>query len=220
MRVLLVEDDELLGNGVNTVLSQEGYAVDWIKDGKSADRALRTEDFDIVVLDLGLPRMDGLKVLQKMRERGQTEPVLILTARDTSEDQVKGFDLGSDDYLTKPFDLDVLCARLRALHRRVSSDRAQPKIEYRNIIVDPASHTVLQNGQEINMTRREFALLQKLLDNRGRALSREQLSQSLYGWEEDVDSNALEVHIHNLRKKFDDPFIRTIRGVGYMVEAQ
>jgi len=220
MRVLLVEDDELLGNGVNTVLSQEGYAVDWLKDGKAADHALRSDTFDIIVLDLGLPRMDGLKVLQKMRDRGQSEPVLILTARDTSEDQVKGFDLGADDYLTKPFDLDVLCARLRALHRRVTSDRAQPKIEYRNIILDPASHTVYQNDEVVGMTRREFALLQKLLDNRGRALSREQLSQSLYGWEDEVDSNALEVHIHNLRKKFDENFIRTLRGIGYMVEAQ
>lgn len=218
MRVLLVEDDELLGNGVNTVLSQEGYAVDWIRDGKNADQALRTESFDIVVLDLGLPRMDGMKILSKMRERGQNEPVLVLTARDTPEDQVAGFDLGADDYLTKPFDLDVLCARLRALHRRVTTDRAQPKIQYRNIVIDPASHTVMQNEIEIPMTRREFALLQKLLDNRGRALSREQLSQSLYGWEEEVDSNALEVHIHNLRKKIDGSFIRTIRGIGYMVE--
>lgn len=217
MRVLLVEDDELLGDGLRTGLIQYGYAVDWLKDGLSADQALKTESFDLVVLDLGLPKLAGITVLQNLRARGQTMPVLILTARESVEDRVKGLDSGADDYLTKPFDLDELCARLRALQRRFSS-RAEPLLVHEQISLDPASHTVTLNGETINVSRREFALLHKLLENSGRVLSREHLTQSLYGWGEDVDSNALEVHIHNLRKKFGQPFIRTIRGIGYMID--
>jgi len=216
MRVLLVEDDELLGDGLRTGLVQDGYAVDWLKDGLSADQALRTENFDLIVIDLGLPKLSGITVLQNFRSRGQTTPVLILTARDSVEDRVKGLDSGADDYLTKPFDLDELCARLRALQRRFSS-RAEPLLTHEGIVVDPAAHTVTFNGNPINVSRREFSLLQKLLENAGRVLSREHLTQSLYGWGEDVDSNALEVHIHNLRKKFGQNFILTIRGIGYMV---
>lgn len=218
MRVLLVEDDELLGDGVCTGLIQYGYAVDWLKDGLAADQALKSESFDIIVLDIGIPKLDGLKVLEHLRERGATTPVLILTARESIEDRVKGLDAGADDYLVKPFDLDELCARLRALQRRGSSGRAISKISYRSIIMDPASHSVTMNNVLINIPRREYALLQKLLENQGKALSREQLNQSLYSWDEDVDSNALEVHIHNLRKKFGSDLVRTIRGVGYMVE--
>lgn len=217
MRILLVEDDELLGTGVRTMLMQEGYAVDWLKDGKAADQALKTEQFDLVILDIGLPKLSGIRVLEKMRRRNQTEPVLILTAKDEPQDQVLGFNAGADDYLTKPFDLDVLCARLRALHRRMA-ERAEPTIVHGDIVVDPAAHQVTYKDERVNLTRREFALLQKMLENVGRALSREQLTQSLYGWDEDVDSNALEVHIHNLRKKFGTEFIHTIRGVGYMIE--
>lgn len=217
MRVLLVEDDELLGDGLRTGLMQYGYAVDWLKDGLSADAALKTESFDVVVLDLGLPKLPGITVLQNHRSRGQTTPVIILTAREAIEDRIKGLDSGADDYLTKPFDLDELCARLRALQRRKAA-RAEPTINYGKIILDPAAHTVKLSGELVNVSRREFALLQKLLENTGRVLSREHLAQTLYGWGEDVDSNALEVHIHNLRKKFGQDFIHTIRGIGYMID--
>lgn len=217
MRILLVEDDELLGDGLRNGLVQYGYAVDWLKDGVSADQALKTEAFDLVVLDLGLPKLSGVTVLQNLRARGITIPVLILTARESTEDRVKGLDSGADDYLTKPFDLDELCARLRALQRRYSA-RAEPVLIHENISLDPASHTVTMNDETISVSRREFALLQKLLENCGRVISREHLTQSLYGWGEDVDSNALEVHIHNLRKKFGQDFIRTIRGIGYMID--
>ena len=217
MRILLIEDDELLGDGLRTGLIQYGYAVDWLKDGQSADQALKTEKFDLVVLDLGLPKLSGIAVLQNLRTRGQTMPVLILTARESIEDRVKGLDSGADDYLTKPVDLDELCARLRALQRRFSS-RAEPLLIHEKITLDPAAHTVSIDGKTINVSRREFSLLQKLLENAGRVLSREHLTQSLYGWGEDVDSNALEVHIHNLRKKFGQDFIHTIRGIGYMID--
>lgn len=217
MRILLVEDDELLGDGLSRGLTQARYTVDWLKDGLSADQALRTEDFDMVVLDLSLPKMSGVTVLQNLRARGKTVPVLILTARESVEDRVKGLDSGADDYLTKPFDLDELCARMRALQRRFSS-RAAPLLVYKNITMDPAAHTVTLNGEPVNVSRREFSLLQKLLENAGRVLSREHLTQSLYGWGSDVDSNALEVHIHNLRKKFGAGIIHTIRGVGYLVD--
>lgn len=217
MRILLVEDDELLGDGVRAGLSQDGYTVDWLKDGEAGQRALKSERFDLIVLDLGLPKMSGLGLLQHLRAEGDSTPVLILTARETVEDRVKGLDSGADDYLTKPFDLDELTARVRALLRR-SSGRADTTLTYGNITLDPASHTVTVDDSPINFPRREFALLHKLLENNGQVLSREQLMQSIYGWEEDVDSNALEVHIHNLRKKLNATFIRTIRGVGYMAE--
>lgn len=217
MRVLLVEDDELLGDGLRTGLNQYGYTVDWLKDGLSADQALKTENFELIVLDLGIPKLSGITVLQNLRSRGITVPVLILTARESIEDRVKGLDSGADDYLTKPFDLGELCARLRALQRRFSS-RAEPHIVHDNIILDPAAHTVTMDGELVNVSRREYALLHKLLENAGRVLSREHLTQSLYGWGEDVDSNALEVHIHNLRKKFGQNFIHTIRGIGYMID--
>lgn len=217
MRVLLVEDDELLGDGLRTGLIQVGYTVDWTKNGLAADQALQNETFDLVILDLTLPKIDGLSLLQKMRARGNTTPVLILTARESIEERVKGLDSGADDYLTKPFDLDEVCARLRALQRRFAS-RALPQIVHDNLTLDPASHLVTFGEENVTLPRREFALLHILLENEGRVLSREHLTQSLYGWGEEVDSNALEVHIHNLRKKFGQNFIRTIRGIGYMVE--
>jgi two-component system, OmpR family, response regulator QseB len=217
MRILLVEDDELLGDGLRAGLAQYGYTVDWLKDGFTADQALRTENFDVVVLDIGLPKLLGIQVLQNLRSRGQATPVIILTAKESIEDRVKGLDSGADDYLTKPFDLDELRARLRALQRR-SNTRAEPLLIHDNITMDPAAHMVKFHDNVINVSRREFALLQKLLENAGRVLSREHLAQSLYGWGEDVDSNALEVHIHNLRKKFGSDFIHTIRGIGYMID--
>ena len=219
MRVLLVEDDELLGDGARAGLIQYGYAVDWLKDGVSADHALKSERFDVVVLDLGLPQMSGLDLLKLLRYRQNKVPVLILTAWDSIQDRIKGLDAGADDYLVKPFDLDELCARLRALQRRVT-DRADPTIRHNGIVLDPAAHSVTFNNEPMPLPRREFALLQKLLENQGRALSREALNQSIYSWDEDVDSNALEVHVHNLRKKFGAKFIRTIRGVGYLLEKE
>ncbi len=217
MRVLLVEDDELLGDGLRTGLIQAGYTVDWTKNGLAADQALLNEKFDLVILDLTLPKIDGISLLQKIRARGNTTPVLILTARESIEERVKGLDNGADDYLTKPFDLDEVCARLRALQRRFAS-RALPLLVHGDLSLDPASHLVMLKNESITLPRREFALLHILLENEGRVLSREHLTQSLYGWGEEVDSNALEVHIHNLRKKFGQTFIRTIRGIGYMIE--
>ena len=219
MRVLLVEDDELLGDGIRTGLRHYGHTIDWVKDGKAANDVLTTtfENFDIIVLDLGLPKMSGLEVLKALREKNITTPVVILTARETVDDRVKGLDAGADDYITKPFDLDELCARMRALQRR-SKARAKPILTYANITLDPASHVVHMDGEQIMISRREFSLLQKLIENAGRVISREQLNQTLYGWGENIDSNALEVHIHNLRKRFGTNLIRTIRGVGYMAE--
>lgn len=217
MRVLLVEDDELLGDGVRAGLTQYGYTVDWVKDGSAAQQVVLTETFDLIVLDLGLPKRSGLDVLKNIRAKNITIPVVILTARESIEDRVKGLDAGADDYITKPFDLDELCARIRALRRRTAA-RAKPIISHLDITLDPASHVVYLNNEVVNISRREFALLQKLLENAGRVLSREQLTQTLYGWGDDIDSNALEVHIHNLRKKFGVSLIRTIRGVGYMVD--
>lgn len=220
MRVLVVEDDEQLGPALRAGLIQQGHTVDLLGDGQAALQALQVEAFDVVVLDLGLPRMAGLPLLQNMRAMGIDVPVLILTAKDSIEDRVKGLDYGADDYLTKPFDLDELGARLRALQRRSSHGRAEPTIKYANVELDPASHVVTQEGEIVNLPRREFALLQKLLENVGHVLSRDTLMQCLYGWGEEVDSNTLEVHIHNLRKRLNATFIRTIRGVGYMVEKE
>jgi len=220
MRVLLVEDDGLLGDGIRTGLAQYGYTVDWLKDGQSAVRFLKAESFDIIVLDLNLPKMSGLAVLQEMRANGLVTPVLILTARDSVEDRVKGLDSGADDYLTKPFDLGELSARIRALQRRTGGNRADPVIYYREVTLDPASLAVTVSNEIIPLSRREFALLQKLLENAGHVVSRDALNQCLYGWGDDVDSNTLEVHVHNLRKKLGINFIRTIRGVGYMAEKE
>ncbi|MFN7096586.1 MAG: response regulator [Gammaproteobacteria bacterium] len=216
MRVLMIEDDESLGDSLYHGLKHEGYAIDWVKDGMLADQAMRSEHFDLIILDLGLPKMPGLRVLDNLRLRDDKTPVLILTARDAVEDRIKGLDMGADDYMVKPFDLSEVIARIRALQRR-SVERATSTIKYAKIEIDVTSHTVLFEGALINLPRREFALLLKLVENQGKALSREQLSQSLYNWDEDVDSNALEVHIHNLRKKFGTELIRTIRGIGYMV---
>ena len=219
MRILLVEDDKSLGSSIQEALSKSGNAVDWVKDGESALNALTNpaNAFDVVVLDLGLPKMDGLDVLQKARKKGVHTPVMILTARDTVDDRVKGLDSGSDDYLTKPFDLDELSARLRALQRR-SLSRTENIITHNQIEMNPANHIVTINNTPITIQRREFAVMQKLLENAGHVVTREALIQTLYGWSEDVDSNTLEVHIHNLRLKFGKDLIRTIRGVGYMID--
>lgn len=219
MWVLLVEDDEFLGDGIKTGLKHYGHTIEWVKDGRTAREAILSSQqaFDVIVLDLGLPKLSGLELLKTIREKNITTPVVILTAKDTVEDRVKGLDAGADDYLVKPFDLDELCARMRALHRR-SKARAHPIITYGEITLDPASHLVTLKGEDILISRREFSLLQKLLENTGRVISREQINQTLYGWGENIDSNALEVHIHNLRKRFGSKLIRTIRGIGYMID--
>ena len=216
MRILLVEDDPELGDGLTIGLRQAGFAVDWLKDGNSADQALQAESFDLVVLDLGLPRLSGMEVLTRARSRGQTMPVLILTARDATGDKVSGLDAGADDYLVKPIDLDELTARIRALTRR-SAGRAAPLLTHGDLALDPAAHSVTLAGQAVELSSREFSLLQMLLENAGRVLTRSQLEQSLYGWRDEPDSNALEVHIHHLRKKLGSELIRTLRGVGYTI---
>ena len=216
MRILLVEDDPELGDGLTIGLRQAGFAVDWLKDGNSADQALQAESFDLVVLDLGLPRLSGMEVLTRARSRGQTMPVLILTARDATGDKVSGLDAGADDYLVKPIDLDELTARVRALTRR-SAGRAAPLLTHGDLALDPAAHSVTLAGQPVELSSREFSLLQMLLESAGRVLTRSQLEQSLYGWRDEPDSNALEVHIHHLRKKLGSDLIRTLRGVGYTI---
>jgi len=216
MRILLVEDDPELGDGLTVGLRQLGFAVDWLRDGNSADQALQTESFDLVVLDLGLPRLSGMDVLNRARGRGQTMPILILTARDATGDKVSGLDAGADDYLVKPIDLDELSARIRALTRR-SAGRAAPLLTRGELSVDLAAHRVTLANVEIELSSREFSLLQMLLENSGRVLTRTQLEQSVYGWRDEPDSNALEVHIHHLRKKLGGDLIRTLRGVGYTI---
>ncbi len=217
MRLLLVEDDSLLGDGIRAGLTQDGYSVDWLSDGEAADAALRSEHFDLMVLDLGLPKRSGLEVLKALRGRGDTLPVLILTARDTVTDRVTGLDAGADDYLIKPFALDELSARLRALLRR-HGGRAVNTIDHGALSLDPAAHIVTLNGGAVELSPREFALLQLLLENRGKVQSKPRLEESLYAWGEEVESNAIEVYIHHLRKKLGAELIRTIRGVGYVID--
>jgi two-component system OmpR family response regulator/two-component system response regulator QseB len=216
MRILLVEDDRLLGDGLQAGLKQAGYAVDWLRDGEAAMAALSTESFAAVVLDLGLPKQDGLSVLQWLRGRHDTTPVLILTARDQPGDKVRGLDLGADDYVLKPFDLDEVAARLRALVRRAHG-RPEPVLTLGEIELNPAARTVMRAGQAVELTAREFDLLHLLLQNADRVLTRRSLEEQLYTWNDAVDSNALEVHIHHLRRKLGNEMIRTVRGVGYMV---
>ncbi len=218
MRILLVEDDRLLGDGLKAGLTQSGFAVDWLRDGEAAVAALSAESFAAVVLDLGLPRRDGLSVLQWLRERRDATPVLILTARDQLEDKVRGLDLGADDYVLKPFDLDEIAARLRALVRRAHGKPA-PVLVLGDVALNPAARTVTRAGQPVELTGREFDLLHVLLQNADRVLTRRSLEEQLYSWDEAVGSNALEVHIHHLRKKLGSELIRTVRGVGYMASA-
>jgi len=218
MRVLLVEDDAMVGEAVRKGLRQDGFAIDWVRDGKSADAALRDEDYAMLLLDLGLPQKDGLAVLKTMRERGNVIPVLITTARDAVADRVAGLDAGADDYLIKPFDLEELSARMRALLRR-QSGRADALVQVRDVVLNPATHEVSVAGRPVNCSAREFALLRAFMDRPGVILSRAQLEEKLYGWDDGVESNAVEVHIHALRKKLGSEFIKNVRGVGYLVPA-
>lgn len=217
MRLLLIEDDVALGEGIHQALNREGYTVDWVKDGGSGLHALLSEEFDLAILDLGLPKLDGLSVLRRLRETGSSLPVLVLTARDATEDRIAGLDAGADDYLIKPFDLNELKAWLRALLRR-SAGRAQVAIEHAGIRLDPATQQVSYNAAPVSLTPKEYQLLHELLSPPGRVMTRERLIQLLYGWNEEAESNTLEVHIHHLRKKFSSELIRTVRGVGYLVE--
>jgi two-component system response regulator QseB len=217
MRLLLIEDDVALGEGVQQALSREGYTVDWLKDGASGLHALLSEAFDLAILDLGLPKLDGLSVLRKLRDSGSNVPVLVLTARDATEDRIAGLDAGSDDYLIKPFDVSELKARLRALLRR-SAGRARVLIEHAGVSLDPTTQQVTYQGEAVLLTPKEYQLLYELIAAPGRVMTRERLIQLLYGWNEEAESNTLEVHIHHLRKKFSGNLIRTVRGVGYLVE--
>jgi DNA-binding response OmpR family regulator len=219
LRVLLVEDDELLGSAVQAGLEQWGYTVDWLRDGRLAALALRGEEPDLLVLDLGLPGRDGIEVLRELRQRQSGLPVLILTARDTVDDRIAGLDGGADDYLVKPFDLGELAARLRAIARR-RAGRAAALVRHGDLEFDPAARRVSVAGRDVGLSGKAVAILEALLERPGTPLSRERLEQILYGWGEGVESNAVEVHIHHLRKKLGKDRIRTIRGIGYMIPRQ
>ena len=218
MRLLLVEDDTMIGESISEALTGEHYALDWVKDGNSAELALANGVYDLLLLDLGLPKKQGLQVLKDYRKQGATLPVLILTARDALADKVAGLDAGADDYLVKPFDLDELFARVRALLRR-HSGRIQPVISVGAVSCNPASCEVTIGEQLINLSAREFALLLALLDPPGRVLSLSALEEKLYSWDNEVASNSVEVLIHRLRKKLGADFIVNVRGVGYKVAA-
>jgi DNA-binding response OmpR family regulator len=216
MRILVVEDDPLLGDALRTGLRQRGFDADWVQDGVAAGLALRADAFAAVVLDIGLPRLDGIELLRRERARGSKVPVLLLTARDAVEDRVRGFDTGADDYVVKPVDLDELAARLRALVRRSRGEPA-PVLEVGELRVDPAARTVDFRGKRIDLKAKEFNLLQEFVLNAGRVLSRDQIEGRLYAWGDEVESNTVEVHVHHLRRKLAPELIRTVRGVGYVL---
>ena len=216
MRILLAEDDPLLGDGLRAGLRQLGFQVDWVRDGHAAERELRSEPYAAAVLDLGLPLQDGMEVLAAVRRAGITLPVLVLTARDAVPDRIRGLDIGADDYVVKPVDLHERAARLRALVRRAHG-QPQERLSAQDVELDPASRTVRKSGMAITLSTREFDLLHVLMLNAGRVLSREQLEQHLYSWGQEVESNAVEVHVHHLRRKLGTALIQTVRGVGYML---
>ena len=216
MRLLLIEDDLMIGEAVLDLLRADGYAVDWIKDGEMAERALESQHYDLILLDLGLPKVDGLDVLRNLRARKIRTPVLIATARDAVDLRVRGLDMGADDYVVKPYELTELLARIRALIRR-SSGRAEPIYEHLGVSIDPVTREVLVQGQQISLVAREWAILELLLSRPGVVLSRKQLEEKIYSWKDEVSSNAVEVYIHGLRKKLGTNMIQNIRGVGYMI---
>jgi two-component system response regulator QseB len=217
MRVLLVEDDDLIGCGIEAGLRQAGFAVDWARDGRKADLALATTTYALVILDLGLPKISGMTLLRQLRDAGNDVPVIVLTAKGTVLDRVDGLEAGADDYLGKPFDLVELLARCRALLRR-SQGRSVELIRHGDLTVNPATQTAMLGDVRVTLTSREWAILIQLLIHRGIPQSRSQLEESLYGWQEEIESNAIEVHVSNLRKKLGAALIRTVRGIGYVVE--
>jgi two-component system response regulator QseB len=219
MRLLLVEDDAMIGDSIRKGLRQEGFVVDWVQDGAAAATALQCEAYAAVLLDLGLPRKDGFTLLHEIRSRKSRVPVLIITARAAVADRIKGLDDGADDYLVKPFDLDELAARIRALLRR-QAGRGEPVATFGKLALDPSARKVSYGGRPIPVSAREYSLLEALLERPGAALSRGQLEQRLYGWGEEVASNSVEVHVHNLRKKLGEDAIRTVRGVGYALAGE
>ena len=216
MRILVVEDDALLGDAMQVGLRGLGFAVDWLRDGVAAEAALRSEAFSAVVLDLGLPRLAGLELLRTIRARGDRTPVIVVTARDALDDRVRGLDGGADDYVVKPVAIAELAARLRALVRR-SQGAASGLIEVGELRIDPAARTVVFAGQSVELQPREFAVLLELALQAGRVLTRSQMEARLYEWDRALDSNAIEVHVHHLRRKLAPELIRTVRGVGYMM---
>jgi DNA-binding response OmpR family regulator len=216
MRVLLVEDDEMIAQGLQTALRQAAFAVDWMRDGKSAGTALQTANFDLVLLDLGLPHRDGIDVLRELRKRGNATPVIILTARDEIQHRIAGLDAGADDYIVKPFDLDEVTARMRSVLRRAAG-RGDPGIQHGDLRLDPITRRVEREGVPVPLSGHEYAVLEALLQRPGAVLSRTQLEDRLYGWDEPIGSNAVEVYVHGLRRKLGSDVIRTLRGVGYFV---
>ncbi|PMS19650.1 DNA-binding response regulator [Trinickia dabaoshanensis] len=216
MRILLVEDDALIGDGLRHGLRREGFAVDWAQDGEAASLALRTTSYGLVLLDLGLPRQDGLTLLSRLRRGNDATPVIIITARDAVPDRVAGLDSGADDYLVKPFALEELLARIRVVNRR-QAGRAQTALQVGALRLDPALHRVWLRDEEVSVTAREFALLHELMHDPGIIVTREQLEERLYGWNEEIESNAVQVHVHNLRRKLGADAIRNVRGVGYQI---
>jgi len=218
MRLLLAEDDRMIGESLRGALRQSGFAVDWVRDGRAADGTLATERFDLVLLDLGLPQIDGMEVLAALRARGDRTPVIVLTARDALASRVQGLDAGADDYLVKPFELDELLARIRAVIRR-HTGRAEPAIEVGGVSLDPATREVRRDDVPIVLSAREYAVLEALMLRPGAILSRAQLEDRLYGWGEELESNAISVYVHQLRRKLGDGVIHTVRGVGYYVGA-
>jgi two-component system response regulator QseB len=216
MRILVVEDDRMIAKGLERALRQQGYTVDGVADGRSAAEALRTERFDLVLLDLGLPGRDGIEVLRELRGRGDATPVIIVTARDDVQNRIAGLDAGADDYIVKPFDLDEVAARMRSVLRRVAG-RGDPRIRHRGIALDPVTHEVERDGEPVVLSAHEFSVLEALLQRPGSVLSRAQLEDRIYGWGGSVESNAIEVYVHGLRRKLGSDVIRTLRGVGYFV---
>jgi DNA-binding response OmpR family regulator len=216
MRILLVEDDEMIGDSVRASLQREGYAVDWARTGRTADAALAAGHFDLVLLDLGLPGKSGLDILRGLRLKKKNMPVIVVTARDAVEDRVQGLDAGADDYIVKPYKFDELAARIRSALRR-SSGRAEPDIEIRGVTLSPASRQITRDGKPVVLSAREYAIVEALMLRPGAILSRAQLEERMYGWGEEVESNAVEVHIHGIRRKLGSDFIRNVRGVGYFI---
>ena len=216
MRLLLVEDDTMIGEAVLRVLRAEHYAVDWVKDGKMADQALRDETYDLILLDLGLPALSGLDVLRALRGRRNKVPVLVATARDAVGDRIAGLDAGADDYVVKPYDVDELLARVRALLRR-SAGRAEPVFEHLGVTLNPATREATLQGHPVSLSAREWAVLEALIARPGVVLSRTQLEEKLFSWKDDVSSNAVEVYVHGLRKKLGANLIQTVRGLGYLI---